>query len=94
LQAYGTHERVPDALYFLGESWAGENPDSAAAAYMEVARRYPTSSRAPGALYKLGLLAERGGDRTAARAFYQRVLTSYPRSEEAALAREKLKTSP
>jgi tol-pal system protein YbgF len=94
LQAYGTHERVPDALYFLGESWAGENPDSAAAAYMEVARRYPTSSRAPGALYKLGLLAERGGDRTAARAFYQRVLTSYPRSEEAALAREKLKTIP
>lgn len=93
LQAYGSHARVPDALYFLGETWAGTNADSAAQAY-EAVVRYPNSSRAPGALYKLGLLAEQRGDRDAARGYYQRVLSSYPRSEEAPLAREKLRGSP
>jgi len=94
LQAYGTHARVPDALYFLGETWAGTNPDSAAQAYEAVVRSHPNSGRAPGALYKLGLLAEQRGDRDAARGYYQRVLSGYPRSEEASLAREKLRTNP
>jgi tol-pal system protein YbgF len=92
LEAYPTHERVPDALFFVGESWAASNPDSAAAAYESVVRRYPKSSRAATSLYKLGLMAERHGDRAAARGYYQRVLADYPRSDEAGLAREKLKT--
>jgi tol-pal system protein YbgF len=94
LQAYATHERIPDVLYFLGESWGNASPDSAAQAYEAVARAHPNSVRAPGALYKLGLLAEARGDREAARVYYQRVLSGYPRSEEAALAREKLGATP
>jgi TolA-binding protein len=94
LSRYPQHERVPDALYFIGESWGNAEPDSATVAYERVAREFPTSLRAPGALYKLGLLAERRGDRAGARVYYQRVLSDYPRSEEAALAREKLNTSP
>jgi tol-pal system protein YbgF len=94
LQAYGTHPRVPDARYFLGESWTGTNADSAAQAYEAVVRSHPNSARAPGALYRLGLLAEQRGDRDAARGYYQRVLSEYPRSEEAAVAREKLRTNP
>jgi len=94
LTSYPQHERVPDALYFIGESWGTAQPDSAQAAYEKVIRDYPTSLRAPGALYKLGLLAEQRGDRAAARVYYQRVLSDYPRSEEAALAREKLNSSP
>ena len=90
LQAYPDHGRAADALFFVGESWAGVQPDSAAAAYDEVVRRYPNSARAPSALYKLGLLAEQRGDTAGARVYYQRVLAGYPRSEEAALAREKL----
>ncbi len=94
LQAYPNHDRVPDALYFMGEAWAPTSPDSAAAAYERVVRSYPTSGRAAAALYKLGLLAEQRGDRAAARVYYQRVLADYPRSEEAALARDKLRTTP
>ena len=33
LQKYPTSERVPDALYFMGQSYAAENPVSAAAYY-------------------------------------------------------------
>jgi tol-pal system protein YbgF len=94
LARHPQHERVPDALYFIGESWGTAEPDSAAAAYQRVVKDFPTSLRAPGALYKLGLLAERRGDRAGARVYYQRVLSDYPRSDEAALAREKLNTSP
>jgi tol-pal system protein YbgF len=94
LTRYPQHERVPDALYFIGESWGTAEPDSATVAYERVVKDFPTSLRAPGALYKLGLQAERRGDRAGARVYYQRVLSDYPRSEEAALAREKLNTSP
>ncbi len=91
LQAHADSPRVPDALYFIGESWAAETPDSAARYYEQVVTTYPTSARAAGALYKLGLLAERRHDATAAHAYYTRVARDYPRSEEAALVPDKLK---
>ena len=90
LRLFPTHERAPDALYFIGESFAGENTDSAAAVYQQVVKTYPSSPRAPSALYKLGFLAEQRGDKAAARTYYARVIASYARSPEANLARDKL----
>ena len=90
LHDYPQHDRVPDALFQLGESWAGVNADSATHEYERVAREYPNSPRAPTALFKLGLMAEQRSDRRAARVYYQRVVAGYPHSQEAALARSKL----
>jgi len=90
LSDYPQHDRVPDALFQLGESWIGTSPDSAAQAYERIVKQYPGSPRAPAALYKLGLMAEQRGDQRAARLYYNRVVAGYPRSEEAALARAKL----
>ena len=92
LQSYPTSERAPDAIYFLGQSFAAENPDSAAAYYKQVVDRYPQSPRASAALYNLGLLAERRKDVAGAKDAYQRVVRQYPRSGEAALARDRLKS--
>jgi len=91
LQAYPQSELVPDALYFVGQSFSSENPDSASAYYRKVVKDFPTSSRAPAALYGLGLLAERRGDKAGARDAYNQLLKSYPKSDEAALARDRLK---
>ena len=91
LQAYPKSDLVPDALYFVGQSFSSENPDSASAYYRKVVKEYPTSSRAPAALYGLGLLAERRGDKAGARDAYNQLLKSYPKSDEAALARDRLK---
>jgi tol-pal system protein YbgF len=91
LRNYPTSPRVPDALYFVGQSYAAENPDSAAAYYTQVMDKYATSARAPSALYNLGLLAERRKDSTKAKEAYQRVVQKYPQSDEAALARDRLK---
>src|SRR5213079_2351857 len=90
LRVYPTHERAADALFYVGETWAPENADSAAAVYQQVVKSYPNSPRAPSALYKLGLLAEQRGDKAAARQHYSRVIAGYPRSDEANLARDKL----
>jgi tol-pal system protein YbgF len=91
LRVYPTSERAGDALYFIGQSFAAENPDSAAAYYEQVMQKYPSSSRASSALYNLGLLAERRKDTKKARDAYQRVVQRYPQSDEAALARDRLK---
>jgi tol-pal system protein YbgF len=91
LRVYPTSERAGDALYFIGQSFAAENPDSAAAYYEQVTQKYPTSSRASSALYNLGLLAERRKETKKARDAYQRVVQRYPQSDEAALARDRLK---
>jgi tol-pal system protein YbgF len=90
LRVFPTHERAPDALFYVGETWASESADSAAAVYQQVVKTYPNSPRAPSALYKLGLLAEQRGDKAAARTYYARVIAGYPRSDEANLARDKL----
>jgi len=91
LRNYPTSDRAPDALYFIGQSYASENPDSAAAYYGQVAEKYPQSPRAASAIYNLGLLAERRKDPARAREAFQRVVQSYPQSDEAALARDRLK---
>ena len=88
LRVFPTHERAPDALFYIGESFEQSAPDSAAAVYDQLVRTYPNSPRAPSALYKLGLLAEQRGDKTTARNFYTRVIAGYPRSPEADLARQ------
>jgi tol-pal system protein YbgF len=91
LKAYPTSDRAGDALYFIGQSYAAENTDSAIAYYNQVVQKYPTSSRAGSALYNLGLLAERRKETKKAREAYQRVVQKYPQSDEAALARDRLK---
>ena len=91
LRAHPGSERAPDALYFIGQSYASENPDSAAAYYAQVAEQYPQSPRAASAVYNLGLLAERRRDTARAKEAFQRVVQSYPQSDEAALARDRLK---
>lgn len=90
MRVFPTDERAPDALFHIGETFAGESADSAAAIYQQVVKTYPSSPRAPSALYKLGLLAEQRGDKAAARTYYARVISGYARSEEANLARDKL----
>src|SRR3989449_6238331 len=88
LRVFPAHERAPDALFYIGESFEQAAPDSAAAVYDQVVKNYPNSPRVGSALYKQGLLAEQRGDKALARTFYSRVIAGYPRSPEADLARQ------
>ena len=90
LRLYPTSNRAPDAVYFIGESYATTNPDSAAVYYQRVVDESPGASRVPTTLYKLGLLAEARGDTAAARSAYDRVVQEFPSSDAAELARDRL----
>jgi len=92
LRRYPQSAHAADGLYFIGESFAAESPDSAQRYYQQVVDKYASSPRAATALYKLGLQAEQRRDPAAARTFYGRVVQSYPNSDEAALARDRLRS--
>jgi tol-pal system protein YbgF len=92
LRQYPTSPLVPDATYFVGETFAAESPDSASVYYQKVVQSFPQSPRTASSLYKLGLLAERRKDLDAARDLFSRVVRDFPHSDEADLARERLKT--
>jgi tol-pal system protein YbgF len=94
VRSYPSSELVPDALYNIGQSFAGENQDSAAAYYQQVTDRYPTSLRAPEALYKLAAFAASRKDNDKAKRLYQQIVDKYPQSNAAGLARDKLKAPP
>jgi tol-pal system protein YbgF len=92
LKAYPTSEQVPDALNFVAESFANEAPDSAVVYYTQVVQRFPKSPRASTALYRIGRIEEARRNVAAARTYYERILKEYPQSNEADLARDRLKT--
>jgi TolA-binding protein len=56
-----------------------------------VARNHPQSPRSASALYHIGLIRERANALSEAREAYQRVVSQYPDSDEAALARDRLR---
>lgn len=89
---YPADPRVPDALFYIGETFASEAPDSAVAYYGQVVARFRTSPRAPMALYRLGRLEEARRNPAAARGYYDRLIRDYPTSDDADLARDRLKT--
>ena len=92
LRAYPLHARAGDAWFFTGEAWnAEQRADSAAAAYQQVVQHFPSSGHMAAALYKLGLLAVQAGKKDEARAQFNRLVASFPLSEEAALARDQLR---
>lgn len=90
MDQYPNHELAQDAQFHIGASWEGTDADSAVAAYELVVQKYSDSPRAPTALYRIGLIAEGAGDMERARVYYERVVTGYPRSDAAELARAKL----
>ncbi len=91
LRSYPTNELVPDALFYVGESFAVESADSAVAYWTRVVGQHPRSGKASTALYKMGRIEEVRNNRAAAKGYYDRLLREYPRSDEADLAREQLK---
>ena len=81
--------RAADAQFYVGEAYT-RDPDAAIAAYQRVVDRYPTSSRTPTALLRMAKLEIARGDRAQARTHLNRILRSFPRSDEADEARTQL----
>ncbi len=81
-----------NALYWIGESYAGLGKrQDAVDTFRELITKYPAGSRRAAALYKSGIIYEEAKDLKTARAFYEQLIKEYPDSNEAALAKTRLK---
>jgi tol-pal system protein YbgF len=93
LRQYPTADIAPDAQFYVAEAYAAEgNASGADSVYALVAERYPASVRAGTALYKRAITAQAAGRTDDARALFTAVIERFPRSDEAVLARDRLRT--
>jgi len=93
LTNYPTSDYAPDAQFWIGESFAKEkNLPAADAAYAAVVSAHPSAAKAPTALYKRAQLVLQQGNSPQAKQLLEQVIARYPRSDEAELAAEQLKT--
>jgi tol-pal system protein YbgF len=90
---YPKSDVAPDAEFYIAETYAAEkNAPAADSVYAQVAAQYSGSPRAATALYKRAVAAQTGGNGDKARDLYNQLIKKYPRSDEAALARDRVKT--
>jgi tol-pal system protein YbgF len=93
LRLYPTSDLAGEAQFYLAESFSAEgNVGAADTAYAAVVTKYAQSPRAPTALYKRALLLQQRGNVALARTALNDLVRRYPRSDEAQLARERLRT--
>lgn len=93
LRLYPTSDVAGEAQFYIGEAFAAEgNVGAADTAYATVVNKFGQSARAPTALYKRALLLQQRGNVALARTALNDLVRRYPRSDEAQLARERLRT--
>lgn len=90
-QHFANHALAPGAMLWLGYSYAAQQDCSkASAAYQRLLARWPTSNKAPDAMFSL---AECQSGPSAKKTL-QQVIDTYPNSNAATKARQKLKAKP
>lgn len=93
LNKYPDHALAEDAQYWLGESFYNvKEYDQAILEFDGVRRRFPKGDKVPGALLKQGLAFAELNDRLDARLILQELVERFPDSEEAARAKQRLKS--
>lgn len=95
VRSFPQHARAAEAQLAVGESYekAGE-PQRALDAYQRVLELYPSSTRAPTALFRSAQIEQERGNRDKSRLMLNQLITAYPRSPEATRAREQLNQRP
>jgi tol-pal system protein YbgF len=92
LRQYPNSDVAPDAHLYLAETYAQEgNATVADSGYQDVLARYPTLPIAATALYRHAGVLAAAGKVQPARDAYQDVIRKYPRSDEAVLAKDRLR---
>jgi TolA-binding protein len=95
LRLHPLSPRVADAMFGIGQSFEGSQPDSALTYFRDVAQNFPESERAPQAMFKLGDAAQRAGDLVAAKQWFTRVAVDrYRGTSEHDLAVARLRQLP
>ena len=80
-------------MFYSAQAYAAEqNPNAADAQYVALISRFPKSPRVPTAMYKRALHLQSQKKTAEAKKIFQDIIKRFPRSDEAALADERLQT--
>jgi tol-pal system protein YbgF len=91
IQQYPNHALVPNAWYWLGQSYfVTTNYSVALEAFKQVVDKFPQSDKLPDALLKVGYCQIELKQVAAARTTLKQVIAKYPGSDSASLAQERL----
>ncbi len=92
LQTYPTSKLAPNALYWLGETYYSEKRYAQSILkFKEVGQRFPKANKVPDSLLKIGLAYDKLGDAENARFYLNTLISDYPKSNPASIARSRLK---
>lgn len=95
LDHFPQSEFADNACYWLGECYyAQKNFPKAAETFQRLLKEYPQGEKVPGALLKLGYALAEQKEQAKAAASLREVIEKYPTTDEAKLAKEKLKALP
>ncbi len=93
LSQYPNSTNVPQALYWIGQSYYNKAAYADAVSFFEqIEIRFPQHDTAPNAMLKMGLSLVELGKMDFAKATLQKVIDKFPQSNEAQLAKAKLAT--
>ena len=83
-----------NAQYWIGESfYAQRDFDRAIQEFLQAVDGYPGGDKHPAALLKIGYSFLQTGDRDSARSYLKRLVEEFPNSDEAELARNKIRSA-
>lgn len=93
LELYPTSQLADNALYWLGEThYVQKDYESALEYFLKVRRDYPGTDKEPAAILKASYCQLELGRKADARASLEELVASFPTSDEARLARDKLRS--
>ena len=92
LDQHPKHNLAANAHYWIGETYYSEkNFELAVLEFQEVIKNFPDKDKAPAAMLKQGMAFKEMGDAKSAAYILKKLVDDYPKSEQAKIAREKLK---
>jgi tol-pal system protein YbgF len=92
LGLYPKHKLAANAHYWMGEAYYTEkNYEQAVLEFQEVIKNFPEKDKVPAAMLKQGMSFKAMNDGKSASYIYKKLVEEFPKSEEAKIAREKLR---
>ncbi|HJV36922.1 tol-pal system protein YbgF [Geomonas sp.] len=93
LERYPKHKLAANAHYWLGEGYySSKTYDQAVLEFQEVIDKYPGNEKIPAAMLKQGMSFKAMGDNQSAQYILKKLVEEYPKSDEARLAKERLRS--
>jgi tol-pal system protein YbgF len=91
LKQYPKTTYSDNAQFWIGETWyIEEKYEKAIIEYEKVIKGFPTGDKVQDALLKQGMSFQKLGDKASAKIVYQQIITKYPQTNQAKVARAKL----